>query len=125
MKRIRRLVYETTAERVEEIEEMIEKAGFRDRKELFNWGMSFVEWAIDQAEKGRKIYSAPADGQPGEAETVFFPFMDTAAKSKKARDESKKAHAESKKTSAKPKRGIRQLRLMVDCIILRDWRIKS
>jgi metal-responsive CopG/Arc/MetJ family transcriptional regulator len=52
-----RIQLELPEEKVKELEELMENAGIKTKKELFNNALTLLEWAIKEKKTGRKIAS--------------------------------------------------------------------
>lgn len=52
-----KVVFEFDGQGDEELERLMEEAGVSTRKDLFNYALSLLKWAIKEKKQGRKIAS--------------------------------------------------------------------
>jgi len=77
MARVKRIQFEMDEERSEELDRLMGELGVRTRKELFNYALSLLKWAIKERLQGRRIASIAEDG--GRIKEIEMPIFEAAA----------------------------------------------
>jgi hypothetical protein len=67
-----RLQFEVNEDRLEKIDDLMKKLDLKRRAELFNHGLSLLNWAINEREKGRII--ASMDEEKGTYKELEIPI---------------------------------------------------
>lgn len=81
MKKVR-VQFDLTEDKVNEIQEIMDKSGMSSRKDVFNTALTLLEWAIDESEQGHDI--AAIDRAKKEFFSLRMPVLDTAKKKQRA-----------------------------------------
>ena len=63
--------------KVRELKALMEKAEIRTYHDLFNNALTFMKWAVQEAEEGRII--ASLDERSGKVKELVMPFLQTVA----------------------------------------------
>ncbi|WP_318458362.1 hypothetical protein [Photobacterium leiognathi] len=50
-----RVQFDLSEERASEIQDLMDKCGINTRKELFNYALTILEWAVEESENGLDI----------------------------------------------------------------------
>lgn len=58
-----RIQIELPSSRVKELEDLMKEAGVATKKDLLNYALTILEWAIDEQKKGRVIGSLNEEGK--------------------------------------------------------------
>ena len=70
---MKRLQFELPAERVKELDELLERTGLKTRVNLFNHALTLFEWAVRERESGRII--ASMDEETGRYKELEMPGL--------------------------------------------------
>ena len=70
---VTRVQLDLPAERLEALERLMEEAGFKTRKDLFNNAVSLLQWAVKEARRGRAI--ASVDEETERFTELNMPFL--------------------------------------------------
>lgn len=68
-----RVQFDMPQHKLDELQELMDEAGFETRRELFNNALSLLEWAVDQKKKGRTVGSINEDEQ--KYSELIMPFL--------------------------------------------------
>lgn len=79
-KKIYRIQFELTKRSVEEIEELMEITEVTTRKDIFNYALTLLEWAIKEKQRGRII--ASVDEKKNKYKELSMPILSKGARSK-------------------------------------------
>jgi hypothetical protein len=70
-----RVQFELPENKIKELETLMEEAGIRTKKDLFNNALSLLEWAIKERREGRII--ASIDEKNHKYKEVIMPLLST------------------------------------------------
>lgn len=70
-----RVQFDMPSEKMEELDQLMSRAGVSSRRELFNNALTLLDWAIEQRSNGRKILSYD-DGNDAYRE-LSMPVLDS------------------------------------------------
>ncbi|WP_318458369.1 hypothetical protein [Photobacterium leiognathi] len=74
-----RIQFDLSEDRSNELSDIMDKCGMNTRKELFNYALTLLEWAVDESEKGLDI--AAIDRENKEFFALRMPVLNNARKS--------------------------------------------
>ena len=75
-----RIQFEMPEEKVNEIQNMMDEAGVKTRREFFNNALSLLAWAIRERQTGRTIASINESEQ--KYKELYMPILENAVRSK-------------------------------------------
>lgn len=70
---VTRVQLDLPAERVAQLDRLVEEAGFSTRKDLFNNALALLQWAVKEARRGRAI--ASVDEATDRLTELNMPFL--------------------------------------------------
>jgi len=56
-----RMQFDLPEDRLKELDSLMEKCGISTKKELFNYALTMLEWAVDESESGHDIAAIDRD----------------------------------------------------------------
>ncbi|HAK0681074.1 TPA: hypothetical protein H1P55_004572 [Salmonella enterica] len=68
-----RMQFDLPEERLKELDSLMEKCGISTKKELFNYALTMLEWAVDESEHGHDI--AAIDREKKEFYSLRMPIL--------------------------------------------------
>ena len=68
-----RMQFDLPEERLKELDSLMDKCGISTKKELFNYALTMLEWAVDETENGHDI--AAIDREKKEFYSLRMPIL--------------------------------------------------
>lgn len=79
MKKMTRIQFEMSEEKVKELEALMEEGGVRTKKDLFNNALTLLEWSLRERKAGRII--ASVDEKEKRYKEIEMPILSAVRKS--------------------------------------------
>ncbi|MDC9769052.1 MULTISPECIES: hypothetical protein [Enterobacterales] len=74
-----RMQFDLPEDRSEELDSLMTKCGIGTKKELFNYALTMLEWAVDESERGNEIAAVNRDEK--QFYTLRMPILERVRKS--------------------------------------------
>ncbi|WP_394870396.1 hypothetical protein, partial [Klebsiella pneumoniae] len=58
-----RMQFDLPEDRLDELDSLMKKCGISTKKELFNYALTMLEWAVDESESGHEIAAIDRDSK--------------------------------------------------------------